>query len=85
MAIVGSGHAGIQAAEALRTGGFAGRVVLVESEAHHPYQRPPLSKGYLAGRESTLRRFVPSRSSRPATSSSCREPAHSPLTVPGVN
>ena len=51
VAIVGSGHAGIQAAESLRLGGFTGRVVLVDSESQYPYQRPPLSKGYLAGNE----------------------------------
>ena len=49
--IVGSGHAGVQTAESLRAGGFTGRVVLVESESQRPYQRPPLSKEYLAGTE----------------------------------
>lgn len=49
--IVGGGHAGVQVAESLRAGGYAGRVVLVEGESQHPYQRPPLSKEYLAGTE----------------------------------
>lgn len=42
--IVGAGHAGGRAAQALRANGFEGRVVLVGEEAHVPYERPPLSK-----------------------------------------
>jgi 3-phenylpropionate/trans-cinnamate dioxygenase ferredoxin reductase subunit len=49
LAIVGSGHAGASAAEALRREGYAGRVVLAGAEPHLPYQRPPLSKKLLAG------------------------------------
>ena len=48
--IAGGGLAGAKAAEALREQGFDGRVVLVGSEVHLPYERPPLSKDYLAGR-----------------------------------
>ena len=48
-AIVGAGLAGAKAAEALRTEGFAGRIVLLGAEPHRPYERPPLSKGYLQG------------------------------------
>jgi 3-phenylpropionate/trans-cinnamate dioxygenase ferredoxin reductase component len=48
-AIVGAGLAGAKAAEALRTEGFAGRLVLLGAEPHRPYERPPLSKGYLHG------------------------------------
>jgi 3-phenylpropionate/trans-cinnamate dioxygenase ferredoxin reductase component len=48
--IVGGGLAGAKAAEALRDQGFDGRVVLVGAEVHLPYERPPLSKDYLAGR-----------------------------------
>jgi NADPH-dependent 2,4-dienoyl-CoA reductase/sulfur reductase-like enzyme len=47
--IVGAGHAGGRAAEALRAAGHAGRVTLVGSEKHPPYERPPLSKELLAG------------------------------------
>jgi 3-phenylpropionate/trans-cinnamate dioxygenase ferredoxin reductase subunit len=47
--IVGASLAGAKAAETLREEGFDGRVVLVGSEAHRPYERPPLSKGYLQG------------------------------------
>ena len=47
--IVGAGHAGAQAAIALRQGGFAGSVAILGVEAELPYERPPLSKEYLAG------------------------------------
>jgi 3-phenylpropionate/trans-cinnamate dioxygenase ferredoxin reductase component len=48
-AIVGAGLAGAKAAEALRNEGFDGRIVLLGAEPHRPYERPPLSKGYLQG------------------------------------
>lgn len=47
--IVGASLAGAKAAETLRAEGFTGRVVLVGEEAERPYERPPLSKGYLRG------------------------------------
>jgi 3-phenylpropionate/trans-cinnamate dioxygenase ferredoxin reductase subunit len=47
--IVGAGLAGAKAAEALRTNGFGGQVILLGDEAERPYDRPPLSKGYLQG------------------------------------
>jgi 3-phenylpropionate/trans-cinnamate dioxygenase ferredoxin reductase subunit len=47
--IVGAGQAGMQVAASLREQQYTGRVVLVGDEAHAPYQRPPLSKGYLLG------------------------------------
>jgi len=47
--IVGASLAGATAATTLREEGFAGRIVLVGAEPHAPYERPPLSKGYLAG------------------------------------
>lgn len=46
--IVGTGHAGFQLAAALRQTGFGGRLRLVGEESGLPYQRPPLSKTYLA-------------------------------------
>jgi 3-phenylpropionate/trans-cinnamate dioxygenase ferredoxin reductase subunit len=49
IAIVGSGHAGVRAAVALREFGFTGRIGLIGAEDELPYERPPLSKGYLAG------------------------------------
>ena len=47
--IVGGGHGGAQAALALRQRGFEGRVMIITREAFLPYERPPLSKDYLAG------------------------------------
>jgi NADPH-dependent 2,4-dienoyl-CoA reductase/sulfur reductase-like enzyme len=47
--IVGGSLAGAKAAETLRKEGFGGPVVLVGAEAETPYERPPLSKGYLLG------------------------------------
>ncbi|WP_028713477.1 NAD(P)/FAD-dependent oxidoreductase [Paracoccus sp. J55] len=47
--IVGAGHAGVQAAALLRQNGFAGTIRLISDEADAPYERPPLSKEYLAG------------------------------------
>ena len=47
--IVGAGHAGAQAAIQLRQLGFAGSIGMVGAEAELPYERPPLSKEYLAG------------------------------------
>ncbi|MEV7424423.1 FAD-dependent oxidoreductase [Streptomyces sp. NPDC091212] len=49
--IVGGGLAGAKAAETLRAEGFTGRVILIGDERDHPYERPPLSKGYLTGGE----------------------------------
>ena len=47
--IVGAGHGGAQAAIALRQQGFAGSIALVGRDPMPPYERPPLSKEYLAG------------------------------------
>ncbi len=47
--IVGGGHGGAQAAIALRHNGFAGSIAIVGEEPELPYERPPLSKDYLAG------------------------------------
>jgi 3-phenylpropionate/trans-cinnamate dioxygenase ferredoxin reductase subunit len=47
--LVGGGLAGAKAAETLRAEGFEGRVVFVAEEPEQPYERPPLSKGYLLG------------------------------------
>jgi 3-phenylpropionate/trans-cinnamate dioxygenase ferredoxin reductase subunit len=49
VAVVGAGQAGFQAASSLRQEGFGGRIVLIGDEPGLPYQRPPLSKSYLAG------------------------------------
>jgi 3-phenylpropionate/trans-cinnamate dioxygenase ferredoxin reductase subunit len=50
--IVGGGLGGAKATEALRERGFDGKVVLVAAEEHLPYERPPLSKDFLAGKKS---------------------------------
>ena len=47
--IVGAGQAGAQVAQSLRQGGFEGPLRLIGDEPHPPYQRPPLSKKFLAG------------------------------------
>ncbi|HKY90663.1 MAG TPA: FAD-dependent oxidoreductase [Nevskiaceae bacterium] len=47
--IAGGGFAAVNAIEALRESGYDGRIVLVSEEAALPYDRPPLSKAYLAG------------------------------------
>jgi 3-phenylpropionate/trans-cinnamate dioxygenase ferredoxin reductase subunit len=47
--IVGAGPAGAACAETLRSEGFDGSIVLAGRELDPPYERPPLSKGYLAG------------------------------------
>jgi len=47
--IVGAGHAAGQAAASLRQKGFEGRIVMIGDEEQAPYQRPPLSKAFLAG------------------------------------
>lgn len=48
--VVGGGQAGGQAVDSLRREGFDGEILLVTAESQPPYQRPPLSKDYLAGR-----------------------------------
>jgi 3-phenylpropionate/trans-cinnamate dioxygenase ferredoxin reductase subunit len=50
--IVGAGHGGAQAAIALRQGKFAGSIAILGDEPELPYERPPLSKEYLAGDKS---------------------------------
>lgn len=47
--IIGAGQAGAQAALTLRETGFPGGITLIGEEAYPPYQRPPLSKAFLAG------------------------------------
>lgn len=47
--VVGAGQAAAVAARTLRRRGYDGRIELVGAERHRPYQRPPLSKEYLAG------------------------------------
>jgi 3-phenylpropionate/trans-cinnamate dioxygenase ferredoxin reductase subunit len=49
--IVGASLTGAKAAETLREEGFDGSIVLVGEERERPYERPPLSKGYLLGKD----------------------------------
>ena len=49
--IVGAGLGGIRVAENLRSGGYTGPITLVGDENHPPYDRPPLSKSVLLGKQ----------------------------------
>jgi 3-phenylpropionate/trans-cinnamate dioxygenase ferredoxin reductase subunit len=49
--LIGGGIASVSAAAELRAGGFEGSIVLATREMDAPYHRPPLTKGYLQGRE----------------------------------
>ena len=49
--IIGASLTGAKAAESLRAEGFNGRIVLIGEESELPYERPPLSKGYLLGND----------------------------------
>jgi 3-phenylpropionate/trans-cinnamate dioxygenase ferredoxin reductase subunit len=60
--IVGTGHAGAQAAIALRQQGFTGSIGMVGEEPDLPYERPPLSKDFLADEKTFDRMLI-----RPAT------------------
>lgn len=48
---IGAGQTAAVAARTLRRRGFDGRITLIGDEPHLPYQRPPLSKGFLQGKE----------------------------------
>jgi 3-phenylpropionate/trans-cinnamate dioxygenase ferredoxin reductase subunit len=56
--IVGGGQAGLEAAAGLRTQGYEGTVTLICEEPHAPYQRPPLSKEFLTGKQEIDRVFL---------------------------
>ncbi|WP_406835113.1 NAD(P)/FAD-dependent oxidoreductase [Streptomyces sp. AHU1] len=49
VAVVGASLAGLSAARSLRKHGYGGRLVVIGDELHRPYDRPPLSKEFLAG------------------------------------
>lgn len=53
--IVGAGQAGYQAAASLRTEGYEGSITLIGEELHPPYQRPPLSKAFVMGKQDQSR------------------------------
>jgi NADPH-dependent 2,4-dienoyl-CoA reductase/sulfur reductase-like enzyme len=48
--VAGAGLAGLRAAETLLRGGYAGQLLVLGDEVHAPYDRPPLSKQFLAGK-----------------------------------
>ena len=56
--IVGASLTGAKAAETLREEGFDGNIVLLGEENERPYERPPLSKGYLLGKDERSSIFV---------------------------
>ncbi len=56
--IVGAGHAAGQAVASLRQEKYEGDIVLIGDEPHVPYQRPPLSKQYLAGEQGLDRVYL---------------------------
>ena len=56
--VVGAGLAAAKAVEELRAQGHAGAVVMFGAEAHLPYERPPLSKGFLLGADPLDSAFV---------------------------
>ncbi|MEV4898950.1 FAD-dependent oxidoreductase, partial [Nonomuraea sp. NPDC055795] len=56
--IVGAGLAGAKAAQTLREEGFDGEIVLIGAETERPYERPPLSKGFLQGKSEREKIFV---------------------------
>jgi 3-phenylpropionate/trans-cinnamate dioxygenase ferredoxin reductase subunit len=49
--IVGGGQGGFQSAASLRAEGYEGSITIVSDEPHLPYQRPPLSKGFVLGKQ----------------------------------
>ena len=56
--IVGAGHGGAQVAVQLRQSGFAGSIAMIGDEPEIPYERPPLSKDFLAGEKEFDRMLI---------------------------
>ena len=56
--IVGAGHGGAQCAIALRQNGFTGTIAMIGREPEPPYERPPLSKEYLAREKEFERIYI---------------------------
>jgi 3-phenylpropionate/trans-cinnamate dioxygenase ferredoxin reductase subunit len=56
--IVGTGHGGAQCAIALRQNGFSGTIAMIGREPEPPYERPPLSKEYLARKKTFDRLYI---------------------------
>lgn len=49
--VIGASHAGCHLAESVRKNGWEGQIILIGDEPYFPYNRPPLSKGFLAGQK----------------------------------
>jgi 3-phenylpropionate/trans-cinnamate dioxygenase ferredoxin reductase subunit len=89
--IVGAGHGGSQAAIALRQAGFAGSILMLGRDPELPYERPPLTKDYLAGEKPFERMLVRPEAFwaerhidlMPATNVSKVDPAAKQLSVSG--
>ena len=58
LVVVGGGQAAIQCIASLRKEGYSGSITLVGEENHLPYQRPPLSKGFLSGATESDRLYL---------------------------
>ena len=56
--IVGAGHGGAQVAVQLRQSGFTGSIAMIGEEPEIPYERPPLSKDFLAGEKEFDRMLI---------------------------
>ena len=58
LVIIGGGQAAIQCIASLRKEGYSGSITLVGEENYLPYQRPPLSKGFLSGATKSDRLYL---------------------------
>ena len=58
LVVVGGGQAAIQCIASLKKEGYSGSISLVGEENHLPYQRPPLSKGFLNGSTGSDRLYL---------------------------
>ena len=58
LVVIGGGQAAIQCIASLRKEGYSGSITLVGEENHLPYQRPPLSKGFLSGATESDRLYL---------------------------
>ncbi len=69
--IIGAGQAGLSCAAELRRRKYDGPVTLIGAEPHLPYQRPPLSKGYLSGEMPVERLWLKPEAFYPASDITC--------------
>lgn len=83
--IVGAGLAAVSAAERLRERGHEGEIVVVGDEPHRPYNRTPLSKGFLTGdHDLSLRTYTPLRATwRTGTTATGLNTATREVLLPG--